>query len=426
MKARFERFYRFLADQKAHALLIYITVATILLVSIGGIVSSTTIGLLVILGILTLVFDADTRGALLDPKKLLPLTIFVGGVLVWQCLGIAIRTPTDKQAAEVLGSAIGIAMLLPLLLASLQRDPEFLNRLFRILFVLGCLAAAISLVRYAIILGKDGRVSVNELFAERLVPIGRASHQILGSGGLAACFFAGLAIHPKAALRQKHLILAGLLLIAITVVLTQSRGPILAIGLALVATSILELFRTSAKRVSAGLVLAALCFALPVTLVIAEPWLKAWACTTHLSMCRPSNRQDVWSIVSGMIQERLWFGIGPTYRFPGGAVSHPHNGILGLTFYFGLPMAFLFLGIIAFTVKQAAAALPSPSRTFALLGIFFSMSFVATDLSNPFAFVNTLYLYLWLPVWIGALLVLAPHDDTAMAASPRDSLKPSA
>jgi hypothetical protein len=54
------------------------------------------------------------------------------------------------------------------------------------------------------------------------------------------------------------------------------------------------------------------------------------------------------------------------------------------------------------------------------------MSFVATDLSNPFAFVNTLYLYLWLPVWIGALLVLAPHDDTAMAASPRDSLKPSA
>jgi O-antigen ligase len=426
MKARFEQFYRSLADQKAHALLIYITVATILLVSIGGIVSSTTIGLLVILGILTLVFDADTRGALLDPKKLLPLTILMGGVLVWQCLGIAIRTPTDKQAAAVLGSAIGIAMLLPLLLASLQRDPEFLNRLFRILFVLGCLAAAISLVRYAIILGKDGRVSVNELFAERLVPIGRASHQILGSGGLAACFFAGLAIHPKAALRQKRLILAGLLLIAITVVLTQSRGPILAIGLALVATSILELFRTSAKRVSAGLVLAALCFALPVTLVIAEPWLKAWACTTHLSMCRPSNRQDVWSIVSGMIQERLWFGIGPTYRFPGGAVSHPHNGILGLTFYFGLPMAFLFLGIIAFAVKQAAAASPSPRRTFALLGIFFSMSFVATDLSNPFAFVNTLYLYLWLPVWIGALLVPAPHDDTVVAASPRDSLKPSA
>jgi O-antigen ligase len=425
MKARFEHFYRLLADRKAHALLIYVTAATILLVSIGGIVSSTTIGLLVVLGILTLAFDANVRGALLDPKKLMPLMILMGGVLVWQCLGIAFRTPTDKQAATVLGSAIGIAMLLPLLLAAQQRDPQFRGRLFGALFVLGCIAAAISLASYAIILGQDGRFSIKELLGERLVPIGRANHQILGAGGLAACFFAGLAIYPKVTLRRKRLIVAGLLLIAITVALTQSRGPILAIGLALVATSILELFRIPATRVTAGLVLAVLCFAIPVVFVLAEPWLKAWACTTHISLCRPSNRQDVWGLVSEMIQERLWFGIGPSFRFPGGAVSHPHNGILGLTFYFGLPMAFLLLGIIAFAVKQAAAAPSSPSRTFALLGIFFSMSFVATDLSNPFAFVNTLYLYLWLPVWIGALLVLAPHDDAPVAASPGNSLTPS-
>ena len=162
MKARFEHFYRLLADRKAHALLIYVTAATILLVSIGGIVSSTTIGLLVVLGILTLAFDANVRGALLDPKKLMPLMILMGGVLVWQCLGIAFRTPTDKQAATVLGSAIGIAMLLPLLLAAQQRDPQFRGRLFGALFVLGCIAAAISLASYAIILGQDGRFSINE------------------------------------------------------------------------------------------------------------------------------------------------------------------------------------------------------------------------------------------------------------------------
>lgn len=426
MKARFKHFYQSLADRKAHALLIYIISATILLVSIGGVVSSTTIGLLIVLGALTLVFDAETRGALLEPTKLMPLTILMGGVLVWQCLGIAIRTPADKQAASVLGSAIGIAMLLPLLLAAMQLDPEFRNRLFKVLFVLGCIAAAISLARYAMVLGKDGRFSINELLRERLVPIGRANHQILGAGGLAACFFAGLAIYPKGSLRQKCLTAAGLLLIAVTIALTQSRGPMLAMGLALVATCILELFRTPATRVPAGLVLAALCFAIPVTLIVAEPWITAWACTSHLSMCRPSNRQDVWGIVAGTIQERLWFGIGPTFRFPGGAVSHPHNGILGLVFYFGLPVAILFLGIIAFAVKRAAAAPPSASRTFALLGIFFSMSFVATDLSNPFAFVNTLYLYLWLPVWIGVLLVLAPQDDAPVAASPGNFLHPPA
>ena len=339
--------------------------------------------------------------------------------MIWQGLGIALRTPADRQSATVLGSAFGIAMILPLVLAATQRDPNFQNRLFKILFILGCIASALSLVRYAVLLGMDGGFSIKEILKERLVPIGRANHQILGAGGLAACFFAGLAIYPAEPLRQKRRIVAGLLLIAATVALTQSRGPILAMGLALVAAGVIELFRSPAKRISAGLALAVLCFAIPVTFVLAEPWLKAWACSTHLSMCRPSNRQEVWSLVSGMIPERLWLGIGPSFRFPGGAVSHPHNGILGLTFYFGLPMTLMFLGIIAFAVKQAAAAPTGPSRTFALLGIFFSMSFVATDLSNPFAFVNTLYLYLWLPVWIGALLALAPQGGSAAAASQR-------
>ena len=411
MKTNIENFYRSLVDKRAHASLIYFTSATILLISIGGIVSSTTIGLLILLGLLTIFFDATVRENLFEAKNLGPLTLLLGGVLVWQGLGLIFRSPADKQAASVLGSALGIAMLLPLLFAAARRDPEFLNRLFKVLFALGCLAAAISLARYFIFIGKDGQLSISDFRKARLVPIGRANHQILGSGGLAACFFAGLAIYPNALLKQKRLIVAGLLLITATIALTQSRGPLIAMGLALVTAYGLELFRTPASRIRAGLVLALLCFAIPVTLIVAEPWIKDLACISELSICRPSNRQEVWSIVLSMIQERPWFGIGPTFRFPNGAVSHPHNGMLGLIFYFGLPMALLFFGIIVFAVKRAAATPPSPSRTFALLGIFFSISFVATDLSNPFAFVNTLYLYLWLPVFIGSLLGSLPQND---------------
>jgi len=422
MKASAYRFYQLIQDRKVHASVIYFTAATIILVSLGGVVSSVTIGAIVLLGLCTILFDADAREALLNPKDLRPLTILLACVLVWQALGLLLRSPADKQAASVLGSAVGIAMLLPLLVAAVKRDAAFRSRLLAVLFILGCIAAALSLARYFILLGRTGHLSIAGLLHERLVPIGRANHQILGSGGLAACFFAALAVYPKAPSRRKSLVVAGLLLITLTIVLTQSRGPMIGMGLALAAAATLEMLRTPASRVKAGLLLAPLCFAIPVTLIIVEPWIKDWACTSQLSMCRPSNRQDVWSIVAGMIRERPWFGIGPTFRFAGGAVSHPHNGLLGLTFYFGLPMAAFFLGIVAFAVKRAAAASPSPSRTFALLGIFFSMSFVATDLSNPFAFVNTLYLYLWLPVFIGSVPGSVAPDDRHVMTSTGNAL----
>lgn len=426
MKDHLRQFYQSLAARDAQAALLYATAATILLVSIGGIVSSTTIGLLVGLGLLTILFDRDIRDDLIAPRRLLPVTLLMGGVLIWQALGIVARSPVDVKATSVLGSAVGIAMLLPLLLAAMRRDPGFSTRFLKILVILGSIAAVVSLARYAFVILEDGRVSAAELSRFRLVPIGRASHQILGSGGLAACFFAGLAIYPKAPGRDRRLIVAGMVLMAVTVAFTQSRGPLLGMGLAVGAAGLLSLFRTGRTRVWIGLSLAALCFAVPVLLVLTEPWIKALACASPLSLCRPSNRQDVWSIVSGMIQESPWFGIGPNFRFPGGSVSHPHNGLLGLAFYFGLPMVALFLGIIALAVTRAAAARPGPARTFALLGLFFSMSFVATDLSNPFAFVNTLYLYLWLPVWFGSVLDLAPQEGPAGPTAAGDMPKPPA
>ena len=267
MKDHLRQFYQSLAARDAQAALLYATAATILLVSIGGIVSSTTIGLLVWLGLLTILFDRDIRDDLIAPRRLLPVTLLMGGVLIWQALGIVARSPVDVKATSVLGSAVGIAMLLPLLLAAMRRDHGFSTRFLKILVILGSIAAVVSLARYAFVILEDGRVSAAELSRFRLVPIGRASHQILGSGGLAACFFAGLAIYPKAARRDRRLIVAGMVLMAVTVAFTQSRGPLLGMGLAVGAAGLICLFRTGRTRVWIGLSLAALCFAVPVLLV---------------------------------------------------------------------------------------------------------------------------------------------------------------
>jgi O-antigen ligase len=408
MKSSVEEHYRSIAARGAHAFALYFTASTILLVSIGGVFSSTTIGLLAILGILTLYADDPAREELLTSRGLRPLMLLLGCVIIWQSLGVLIRHPADSGAVSVLGSAVAIAMLLPVLVAAMQRDPDFQDRFLSVLFILGCIAAFLSIGRYFFILHDSGHWTVKGILQSRLVPIGRANHQILGSGGLAACLFAGAAIYPGGSLRRKALIMVGCIVIALTIAMTQSRGPMIGVGLAIAATCTVALFHSLKAKRTAALILAPICFIIPVGVIATEPWIKGLACTSNLSMCRPSNRQDVWATVINMIQERPWFGIGPTFRFPDGAVSHPHNGILGLIFYFGMPMGFLFLGIIAFAVSRAAKSPPSASRTFALLGIFFSMSFVATDLSNPFAFVNTLYLYLWLPVFMGA--VLGSHE----------------
>jgi len=418
MKAKMARSYRQLADFRAHAIVIYLMAFSIILVSTGGIVSSTIMGLLILLGIATLIFDGTASDVFLNRTGLRSMAILLGLALLWQGLGLLLRSPSDPRAGSVLGSAFGIAMLLPVLVAALQHDAKFRNQLFTVLFVLGSVAAALSILRHLISLGQAGNLSIRGLLQIRLVPVGRADHQILGAGGLAASFFAGLATYSKASIRQGRLRITGLALIALTVVLTQSRGPILGICLAVMAAYVVERSRGRETTARIAFALMAMCFLIPVGLVVMEPWIKDLVCTGQLHICRPSARQNVWNAVLTMVAERPWFGIGPTFRFPAGSVSHPHNGFLGLIFFFGLPMGLLFLGILVLAMRQALAASPSAGRTFAILGLFFSSSFVATDLSNPFGFVNTHYLYLWLPVFVASALgTLAAHEPRSTVLS---------
>jgi O-antigen ligase len=403
------------------AKIIYLMIATILLVSIGGVVSSTVMCLLVIAGLAALLFDPAVRAILLDPDTLRPMVCLLVLVLLWQGLGLFFRNPVDLKAAPVLGSAFTITLLLPTLVASAKGEDSFWRRLLIVLFGLGCIAAAASLARYLVVLGKPHGSWVTGLTRERLIPVGRASHAILGAGGLAATFFAGLGLYGQASRRQKGGIIAGLALIALTIVLTQSRGPILGAGLAMLSTLCVERVSAPRFKLHTAVAWALLCFLIPVGLIVMEPWIRDLMCTGSSTICRPSARQGVWTSVLQLILERPWFGIGPTFRFPNGAVSHPHNGFLGLIFFFGLPMGVLFVSIVALAMKLTLKAGHGAARTFALLGIFFSASFMAADLSNPFAFINTHYLYLWLPIFVGVVAgsVLgtdARFGDPAVAA----------
>jgi hypothetical protein len=156
-------------------------------------------------------------------------------------------------------------------------------------------------------------------------------------------------------------------------------------------------------------------------MILTEPWLKSLLCSDEGGFCRPSARQDVWFASAALVADKPWFGVGPGFRFAAGTVPHPHNGLLGLTVFFGLPVAALFAGIVALAVTRAAAAGAGPARHFALAGAFFSAGFLGTDLANPFGYLNTHYLYLWLPLMLGACLA----GSLVGTAEPRPRRAPS-
>ncbi|MFC1456170.1 hypothetical protein ACETIH_05435 [Microvirga arabica] len=167
------------------------------------------------------------------------------------------------------------------------------------LFTLGSIAAFVSLLLYRIQLASTGQFSSTGLASTRLVLIGRAGTQILSAGGMAASLFAGFALVAKAQGWSARLILAGLGMIGVTIVLTQSRGPswqwscgdrhLHCRNVALAGAEM-----ASGHYIGSAVTLALLCIAILMGSVLLEPSLKTAVCSPEVVLCRLSERQAVW------------------------------------------------------------------------------------------------------------------------------------
>jgi O-antigen ligase len=405
--ARLFAFYDACSKRGWHAAVILIAACAILLVRWGDLFS-VVLGLIAYTGCAALIFDPPVRRDLVDPRRLGLAAALVGAIVVWQILGVAVRRPFDAEAFLGLGSVCGIALLLPVFAAALRYHPGFARGLLAVLFTAGSLAALISLVRHGMRASEQPEAWREALLSWRLVPIGRAHQEILGAGGLISALFAGLALGLNSGARLKAAVIPGLAVILLAVALTQSRGPIIALCLALGATFVSLQAQSPGRRLKAGGLLALVCVVVPVLLVVEQARLQALFCESNIGLCRNSSRQEVWATVLLMIPERPWFGIGPKFRFPEGSITHPHSGFLGSGFFFGIPVALLFVALIIVGLAGALRA-RGPGGTYALLGIFFSLTFMATDQSNPFAFINAHLLFLWYPLFLGLVLGSRPQ-----------------
>ncbi|MBB3018841.1 hypothetical protein FHR70_001895 [Microvirga lupini] len=312
----------------------------------------------------------------------------LGFLLAWLAVG-ALLGDMPRPASDF--SKIGL--LATFFLFAAQTSRVLTTR--QILWIIAGIGAASALLSIII------HVLTADDLMDRMIPLGRGGNPIPGAGALAGALIATVALCRDETGRNRKT-MAILMVLAVPLVaglvLTQSRGPLVALCLALPLAFLLE------RRGMLIVLIACLASWLVVTgLIIFEPTVKAIICGDNTDWCRPSNRNHVWELVRDQIALHPVLGSGPEFRFPYEWLSHAHNGLFGITLYFGFG-GLAAAGLMAAGYARCLTRVTDDTlRFFGLASLIFSFGYMGADLPNPFAFFNTHYLFLWFPV----LLVLA-------------------
>lgn len=316
------------------------------------------------------------------PRPLAWALAAVAGFAAWTAASLAVNGIAAGPAAESLASFV----LIGLVLLAGRRLLACCGLAFicRSLLVVACVSAIASLILHT---------ASGLPWSERLVPLGRPVNAILGAGGLSIALIAAMTLWRSG--RPFALIALAAAPIALALVLTQSRGPLIACVVALAVA------QTPLRKQPGRLLVAALmAWALTTSLILVEPYLRTQFCADGQNFCRPSARLEIWSWAIANLAEHPLFGLGPTFRFDSIVLNHPHNSFLGMAMFFGVPALAAFIALTyAYCVRLTQAG--GQLGYFCAAALVFSFAYMGTDLPNVFAFANMHYLFLWLPVAFG-------------------------
>lgn len=251
----------------------------------------------------------------------------------------------------------------------------------------------------------------------RLEFFGRASHAIAGAGAIATGVTAAAALLFAAPSQDRTKwgilsLLGSMALLVAALYFTGSRGPILALSVALIATPL-------ALRCRLPWLLIALAFGawcLVSSFVLLEVPIKEALCPYVDLACRPSKRNDVWQATAQLIAQHPLWGSGYAFRFTQG-VTHAHNAYLGMALHYGVPLLLLFIALMATALYQATQIASAQTKFFVASTLVFANGYMGSDLSDPMRFFNTHYLFLWFPLFLALLSV---KSDNGVAPTPRE------
>jgi O-antigen ligase len=373
----------------------------------GGTASTVAMGALVVTAALA-ALDSLARSRLIRlPEtatiRIAPLLhLGLAACLGWQILGWLGQRPADADSVQALGSTlalVGLALLVQSALSGREAASEAaLLKLLHVLFWAGAASAAASLVVYVHNLWMNGAANLSGLLGVRLVPIGRAAHEIASSAALAVSVCAGIAVFSGLGRWSRVIAAIGIALLLLVMALTQSRGPLLALLLAALVVAALSKVAAPRKRALWALAGLAVLFALPMLLTSFEDAFRAAFCTQDVGLCRTSYRLGIWANAVDALRQAPWFGSGPSARLAGSASAHPHNGLLGSALFYGLPILIPIALLFGGAVHRAGLAARGPATTFLLLALAFAAASLATDRANLFGDLNSHFLFVWMPI----------------------------
>ena len=250
---------------------------------------------------------------------------------------------------------------------------------------------------------------------QRLFAIGRAVNPIPAAGGFAAGIIAGFVLWRLTAVSfcMKLILLTGFVILIATLFLTGSRGPMIGI-IAALTLGAWFIPRPCFRRELTALIVV---FGGLVLIMVSEDWLRPLLCPISSTLCRETFRPILWGWTFDQIAASPVLGTGPHHRFTEDHLNNPHNGLFGLTMYYGIPFALISLTLFVLALRRIirdAAPLP---RAWCIVSLIFTSAYIASDQSNIFAFFNTHYVFFWMPFLLAYASAVMPEgtDERTLA-----------
>jgi O-antigen ligase len=225
----------------------------------------------------------------------------------------------------------------------------------------------------------------------RLAGWAETRHPILGAAMIGTCVLlaAGRVLAGRRRRLEQVLVVAGLAFI----VLTGSRGPLLAIGLSLgLLMLLLQPRLLVSAMVACGFGVAMIEFADPDLLE------QAWS---RMMQRGWSNRLDIWRLAVEEIERRPWLGYGPSTNLDRATDNFPHDLFLSTLFYSGIVGLALLVVVL---VLASVASLRQADGLRRATGLALLLHLVVsglTDLSQITKGPGPLWYIIWVPIILG-------------------------
>ena len=283
-------------------------------------------------------------------------------------------------------------LLIALFYMSLHVAFSTLTQRMLFLFLLVFATIGLGINGIAILADQGG---VQNQIINRAVHLGRMRDPNMYGISLALAFLSGTWIFSQTKGLAKYATVCALFLIFAGMIYTQSRGALLALGVPILFL-LVNHYRPQTKLFFWAMLNLVFISALVGFEDIIAKTLCQWV---TLPRCTSSARFEIWLWTYELLKEHPLLGVGAGFRFDhadNGQVS-PHHVLWGTALYFGIPMMLAFVATLYRLTKDVAPHAPIISA-FLILGC----GFMATNLAQPFGFINWHYLILWLPVFFYA------------------------